>query len=270
MLYGECLTDNPACQTWQGDTTSANPAAQTMFGDRWKISRTGAGATINMSRGSHLAAEPLSRLSPYFIRMTVATLGSLTNCSIDTTIPDLLRLSNRTVTFVAAVRSNAVKTIALRTTYNAGTGGTGAPAAVDQLSVALSANVWTYLRKTVLLADCSAAVLGAGNHLAVNLRYDSPGANIYDVGGMWAQFGNKIFTLQPMRDADVLAVCQRYYWRGTVRAPNGTRWIAFPVTMRTIPAVTLSAGTASNISADGFELTHTTATNITVTADANP
>lgn len=59
-----------------------------------------------------------------------------------------------------------------------------------------------------------------------------------------------------------------FFWKGTIRSENGSRWISFPTVMHRIPDVTVSAGSASNISTSGFELSHTSAADITVTAEA--
>jgi hypothetical protein len=59
-----------------------------------------------------------------------------------------------------------------------------------------------------------------------------------------------------------------FFWTGTVRSENGSRWIAFPTVMHRTPTVTVSAGTAANISTSGFELSHTSAADITATAQA--
>jgi hypothetical protein len=45
----------------------------------------------------------------------------------------------------------------------------------------------------------------------------------------------------------------------TVWTINGTQWIPFGITMKRVPSVTASVGTVSNITADGFTLTHTSA-----------
>jgi hypothetical protein len=59
-----------------------------------------------------------------------------------------------------------------------------------------------------------------------------------------------------------------FFWTGTVRSENGSRWISFPTIMHRTPTVTVSAGTASNISTLGFELSHSSAADITVKAQA--
>lgn len=59
-----------------------------------------------------------------------------------------------------------------------------------------------------------------------------------------------------------------FFWKDTVRSENGSRWISFPTVMHRVPDVTVSAGTASNVSTSGFELSHSSAADITVTAQA--
>ena len=60
----------------------------------------------------------------------------------------------------------------------------------------------------------------------------------------------------------------RFFWKDTVRSENGSRWISFPTIMHRVPNVTVSVGTASNVSQSGFELTHTAAADVVVTAQA--
>lgn len=265
----EVLNINPALQIWQDATTAADPATATMFGDAWEFARSGAGGSVvNLSREAHPLTEPLARISPYFTRITVATLGSLSLVSYDTKLPDLARFSGKPITVVAALKSSVIKTFGLRLAYDAGSGGSGAPAASTLFEKSIG-TTWEYLRYTFTIPDLSAMTLGAGNFLKLGLRRDnSLAANDYDFGGMWVYFGNPIYTLQPLPMHEVLGRCQRYFWKGVVRSENGSRWISFPVTMHTTPTVTVSAGTDSDNKPDGFELAHTSAADITATANA--
>jgi hypothetical protein len=68
--------------------------------------------------------------------------------------------------------------------------------------------------------------------------------------------------------AQVQAEADRWMQSFTVRSINGTIWVPFSCVMQRVPEVTLSAGSAANISTAGFELTHTSAATITVEADA--
>jgi hypothetical protein len=75
------------------------------------------------------------------------------------------------------------------------------------------------------------------------------------------------FVFEPI--SDVKAWSDRIVQVKTVRAINGTRYIQFTPKMQRTPSVTLSVGTAANISADGFDLIHTADADVTVTANAS-
>ena len=62
-------------------------------------------------------------------------------------------------------------------------------------------------------------------------------------------------------------LCQRYYNSLTVQTQNGSRTVFLPK-MRATPTVTVSAGSAANVTSDGFELSHSAAVACSVTADA--
>ena len=68
--------------------------------------------------------------------------------------------------------------------------------------------------------------------------------------------------------AEVVNDTLPFFWKGTVRSENGSRWISFPTIMHRTPTVTVSVGTATNISTLGFELNHSTAADVDVTAEA--
>lgn len=76
---------------------------------------------------------------------------------------------------------------------------------------------------------------------------------------------NTEFDLRPLEIEKRL--CSPYYQKKTVRSENGDRHIPL-MPMRAAPTVTVSAGTANNITADGFELNHSAAASIDITASA--
>lgn len=71
----------------------------------------------------------------------------------------------------------------------------------------------------------------------------------------------------PSAKAKIAKQLARYYQAKTVRSENGARHIALQP-MRTAPSVVVGVGAAANVTADGFELTHTSAADCTVVADA--
>ena len=63
------------------------------------------------------------------------------------------------------------------------------------------------------------------------------------------------------------ALCKRFFQALTVQSENGSRNI--PLTkMRATPTVTVSVGSAANVTPDGLELSHSAAAACAVTADA--
>src|ERR1043166_7516276 len=73
------------------------------------------------------------------------------------------------------------------------------------------------------------------------------------------------FERRPVSTEEML--CRRYYRSFTVQSENGSRNIPMEG-MRAAPTMTVSVGSASAITADGFELTHTAAAACAVTASA--
>lgn len=69
--------------------------------------------------------------------------------------------------------------------------------------------------------------------------------------------GDIALPFEPKTYEGELSFCQRYYQRLTVQTENGTRWVSFPVTMRSSPTLTTDKGSTGNQSKDGFNLTHT-------------
>jgi hypothetical protein len=67
--------------------------------------------------------------------------------------------------------------------------------------------------------------------------------------------------------ADTTERAERFYQTKTVQSENGARHIALKK-MRATPTVTVGVGSAGSITADGFELTHTSAAACTVVANA--
>jgi hypothetical protein len=65
-----------------------------------------------------------------------------------------------------------------------------------------------------------------------------------------------------------LARCQRYYLQQNYIALNGDVIVPFPVTMRTTPGVTTTAGTANTPNASCFRLNHSATATVTITAFA--
>jgi hypothetical protein len=127
---------------------------------------------------------------------------------------------------------------------------------------------WTRCVQTVTLPDLTGRTLAPGHYLALRLTVPAssaaPTVELADVqlepGPVATPFERRPCSLEA-------ALCARYFQSKTVRTENGARHIGFSP-MRAAPTVTLSAGAASHITPAGFELTHTTAADTTIDANA--
>lgn len=120
--------------------------------------------------------------------------------------------------------------------------------------------------------DCGTIPSGAANGLQVLLLRGNGSAATTRVTGVQLEIGDTATNYEFVGErggiAAELARCQRPYEGGSARSENGSRWVPFKVTKRTTPTVAVSAGTAGNVTVDGFELSHTSAADITFTASA--
>jgi hypothetical protein len=114
-------------------------------------------------------------------------------------------------------------------------------------------------------------VAAAATQLLIRWNYTPTGAALED----WFEIEQVTLTKGKLRSpaalrtyAQIVNTSLPFFWIGTVRSENGSRWISFPTVMHRVPDITVSAGTASNISTSGFELSHTSAADVVVTAQA--
>lgn len=80
--------------------------------------------------------------------------------------------------------------------------------------------------------------------------------------------GDKPLPFAPRPIAEELALCQRYYRTWTQQTENGRIHIPLWPPMRVAPTMTASAGTISNITAAGFNLTHNAQAATTISASS--
>lgn len=126
---------------------------------------------------------------------------------------------------------------------------------------------WQQFSFTVTPDSISGKVLGAGDYFAVIFGGNDTATVDIDIADVQLEPGAIASPFERWPQAVQLAQCRRYYAAKTVRSENGSRHI--PLTpMRSAPSVTVGVGSAANITADGFELTHTSAADCSVAANA--
>ncbi|MFA5445202.1 MAG: hypothetical protein WC262_09565, partial [Bacteroidales bacterium] len=132
--------------------------------------------------------------------------------------------------------------------------------------LALVADTWTTFKIEGISVDTSGMT-----NLAVFIWVDDTDAAVDDVvyiSQVQLCEGDIALPFQPKRYSEELRDCQRFYQALSIQTENGTRWIAFPATMRASPTLTTDTGSTANQSPDGFDLTHTASAQADISADA--
>jgi hypothetical protein len=133
-------------------------------------------------------------------------------------------------------------------------------------NLTLVADTWTTFKIEGIVVDTADLT-----NLAVFIWVDDTDAAVDDVvyiSQVQLCEGDVALPFQPKRYSEELRDCQRFYQALTIQTENGTRWIAFPATMRASPALTTDTGSTANQSPDGFDLTHTASAQADITADS--
>lgn len=117
--------------------------------------------------------------------------------------------------------------------------------------------------------DALGAVFWASAGSTFNARTASLGVQTVKVAlaQVKLEAGGAASALGPLTKQDTAKRLARYYQAKTVRTENGSRHIPLQ-SMRIAPTVAVGVGTAANVTADGFELAHTSAADCAVVADA--
>ena len=244
---------------WQRGTSLSLTTEQ--YGpDRWLLS--GNSATVTQQTFTPGQTDVPGNPT-YFVRATVAASGNKPN--IGQKIEGVETFAGKEVTLSFWVKaSTALSGVYPRIYQQFGSGGSSTLVALAGGSIAMTTS-WQKVTLTGTLPSVSGKTIGTGSGLWVQCLRDVPLSGVIDLAAVQLELGGVATPYEQRPIALEQALCARYYQAKTVRSENGARHI--PLTpMRVAPTVTVSAGTAGNITTDGFELTHTTAADCTVTA----
>ena len=264
---------NGAFDIWQRDTSVAVGAnSKTYTVDRWAVYDSSNTTTISQQSADNTGARYAAR-----IQRDNGQSGATRQYfeyPLETLDIAKLRGKKATVSFYAKKGDNYSPTndqlvVSIQT-------GTGAES--TSLNVGLTGQV-TDSRSVTLTSTSQKFRLTTGStipsnatSMVVQFYRDSTGSAGADD---WYQL-EQVKLEQGTEDTDLdsrpygleLSSVQRYYLTQDAYTINGTRWINFPVKMRTTPTVTPSIGSSGNITVDGFELTHTSSALSIISSDA--
>lgn len=135
-------------------------------------------------------------------------------------------------------------------------------------AVALTTD-WQRISLTLTLPSIEEKTIGSGSHLELffNLFAAGPDAGTIDIAGIQVECGPMATPFEARPIPLEAALCARYFQKKSVQSENGSRHVPLSP-MRSTPTLSLSAGSGSAATADGFELSHSSAATITVAADA--
>jgi hypothetical protein len=214
------------------------------------------GGSMNISQGAVSASAP--ERDAFLFYISAAVTGSGTSIlglgqkieGVDALVGDV------TLTF----RAKASTALNISASLNQNFGSGGSTQVVVATPVFSLTTAWQRFSVKLTLASIVSKTIGAGHYLEA-LFYLSGGAlgtnsgtiDIADVSLVSGDFTLSTGRMEPRHISQTLAMCQRYYWRGTpgrnfsqftTAASQATSWpIKFPHTMRTIPTVGLVGGT---------------------------
>ena len=117
------------------------------------------------------------------------------------------------------------------------------------------------------LATTWAATVG-GNRATGQVNCADSTSNDFLLTGLQMEVGSSATDFEHAPYDYQLRRCQRYYIDYTGRTINGDLWLGWPVEMRNTPTLTDTVGTAANGKVNGCTLNHSSAADVTVTADA--
>jgi len=235
------------------------------FPDTW-ISVGTSGTTPTPTRESHTIGQTdVPGGGEHYFRWKAAGTSS-GQPIIGTGIEDVRTLANRASVLSFYARADVSRTLQVRITQSFGSGGSSfAIGGITSFSVTTA---WTKFSVALTPTTISGKTVGAGSYLGLRF-YGVNGVTDqhfdfdliqWELGATATPFEHRGFAVERL-------LCSRYYQTKTVRSENGARHIPL-LPMRAVPTMAVGVGTAGNVTVDGFELTHTTAADCTVTASA--
>jgi hypothetical protein len=264
---------------WQRGTSFTDPAGGTYFTDRFRTSYDGTAPTsrtYSQQTFTSGTAPVAGYEGRFFARTAITTKGSNTRAGLTQLIEDVRTFAGQTVTLSFYAKCDTARTGSIQMVQQFGTG--GSPSAVvtfNDSSVSFTSS-WARYTLTVAVPSISGKTLGTNNDssVAITLFHTSANGSTFDVWGVQVEAAQTASNFQTATGTlqGELAACQRYYQKSysqatapatasttigsnlyvTVAATAITNrsTVRLPVTMRTVPTVTIystNSGTAAKI-----------------------
>lgn len=232
------------------------------FIDRWYRTAVG-GVNHTFTQQTFTAGQTDVTGNPeHYLRWAMDAVPS--SAAIQHNIEGVRTLEGREITYSFWAKASEALTLQGLVQQYWG-GGSPIAAFADTNNFSLTTS-WQRFTRTLTLPSLSGKTIAAANYLALRLVVlTSSAAPTIELADVQLEPGGLVTPFERRPRGLELALCQRYYAQKVLRTENGSRHAPLPP-MRAAPTVTVSAGSAANITKDGFELTHNAAADCTVTA----
>tara|TARA_R110002073_G_scaffold54781_1_gene140883 strand:- start:9687 stop:11189 length:1503 start_codon:yes stop_codon:yes gene_type:complete len=214
-----------------------------------------------------LAAGEITAPLQNFLR--ISKPGSGTFCYFYQRVENVRQLAGQAVTLSFWARTpdaTSINDIGLYQFFGSG----GSPKVFTTIATSINPGAtWQRVTIAASLPDIAGKTIGSGDYLEVffNLFPVGAAAGSLDIAGLQLEPGRIATPFEHWPPAQEKQLCGRYFQARTLMAENGSRHVPL-APMRAVPTVSASAGSVSGLTTTGFELAHSSAVAVTITADA--
>ena len=222
--------------------------------DRWYSANFSSG-TLTLSQQTTALGTVDS--TNYLRAVTASTVGASATVYSSQKIENIKQFHNKSITVSFMVKASAALTFQLRRQYNYGSGGSSEEyTGFTDVSVTTG---WTKVTTTFSAVDFSGKTIGANNFFGIlfywstNQGTDQRNDATIEITNVQLETGSVATDFEHKTYASELAACQRYYTQFDAPGAGskfGSGWAAsttvgmldlgLPVTMRTVPSVTIT------------------------------
>jgi hypothetical protein len=250
---------------WQRGTTFT-PTNATYTADRWGVTFGGSGTLTCSQQTFTPGTAPVAGYEgTYFLRMSVATVSTISALAFYQGIEDVRVFAGQTVTFSLWAKADSARTITLGFGQGFGSGGSSFVSSIGNTAVNVTTS-WARYSVQIAIPSVAGKTIGTSSALYTYIYTGQASGLAVDVWGVQVEAGSYATGFQTATGTvqGELAACQRYYWR----ANAGSSYQAFasgiatststaayflqnPVPMRTVPSSTIDYSTLASVTATG-------------------
>ena len=236
---------------WQRGT-SFTPTNNTYTADRWGVTFGGSG-TLTCSRQTFTpgSAPVAGYESQYFLRMSVATVSTISSLGFFQGIENVTTFAGQTVTFSFWAKADSARTLVVGFGQAFGTGGSSFNGSIGNTSISVTTS-WARYSATIAIPSISGKTIGTVDSALYAYIFTGQASGlVVDIWGVQIEAGSVATPFQTATGTiqGELAACQRYYYRMTADQIYSTfgfgfanlttaskQTVSLPSTLRVIPS----------------------------------